>query len=253
MGHIYAIANQKGGVGKTTTAVNLGAGLALRGKSVLLVDLDPQGNAGTALGIAKTGLENTLYDVLINGMDPKEAIRPTQMPTLWVLPCTVTLAGAEVELVERPAREHLLRQALERVAPLYDVVLVDCPPSLSLLTINALVAATRVVVPIQCEFFALEGVAQLMETVRLVKQRLNPALTLHGIVLTMYDGRTNLSPQVVEEVKKYFASKLFRSIIPRNVRLAEAPSHSLPVFAYDPRSPGAEAYMALVDEFLARE
>ena len=249
MGKIIAVTNQKGGVGKTTTAVNLSACLAAKGKRVLLVDIDPQGNATSGLGKAGEG-ENTVYDVLIGEAEARDAILPTGHGTLDLIPTAIELAGAEIELVAIPERETLLRKSLEAVRDQYDYIFIDCPPSLSLLTLNAMTAADSVLIPIQCEYYALEGVGQLMNTLQLVKKRLNPALEIEGVVLTMLDGRTNLGLQVVQEVKKYFKSRVYGAIIPRNVRLSEAPSHGEPINVYDSRSTGAEAYRALAAEFI---
>lgn len=248
MGKILAIANQKGGVGKTTTAVNLGASLARLGRRVLLVDIDPQGNTTSGVGIDKLKLEGTIYEVLIDDLPLSEVFVETGVPGLSVVPATVDLAGAEVELVLKSGREYLLRNALRPEAERYDFVFIDCPPSLGLLTLNALVAADGVLIPIQCEYYALEGVTQMINMMNMVRSGLNPQLELEGVVLTMFDGRTNLSIQVAEEVKRHFRGKLFRSIIPRNVRLSEAPSHGVPVILYDPRSRGAEIYMELARE-----
>lgn len=251
MAKVIAIANQKGGVGKTTTAVNLGAGLAALGRRVLIVDLDPQGHSTSGLGIAKDRLRGSIYEVLIDERPIQEVIVPSGHRGLVVAPATVDLAGAEIELVPALARETRLKRALERIRPSYDFVLIDCPPSLGLLTLNALTAADTVLVPIQCEYYALEGLSQLLRTVQLVQQNLNPALRLEGVVLTMFDARTNLSIQVVEEVKRYFRDKVFQTVIPRNVRLSEAPSHGKSILAYDPRSRGAEVYSDLAKEVAA--
>jgi len=245
-----AVANQKGGVGKTTTAVNLAGWLALMNYRVLLVDIDPQGNASSGVGINKDGLENCIYDVIINEIEVNKIILHQIMDNLDVVPSSIELAGAEVELVAREGREAVLKAALQSVQEKYSYIIIDCPPSLGLLTINALVAADSVLVPIQCEYYALEGVGQLMNTVRLVQQGLNKELKLQGIVLTMFDGRTNLSIQVVDEVKKHFRGKVYRSIIPRNVRLSEAPSHGKPVMVYDRRSRGASVYEELAKEVI---
>ena len=248
MGKIIAIANQKGGVGKTTTAVSLSAYLAAEGFQVLLVDMDPQGNATS--GIAVRAKEKTSYEVLINHVLMDSAIVKTGIPNLYALPSDIRLAAAEVELVGVIQREKQLREAILPVRESYDFILIDCPPSLSLLTINALTAADSVLVPIQCEYFALEGVSALMNTISRVQKSLNPHLQLEGVVLTMFDGRTNLSLLVADEVKKHFKGKVFLSIIPRSVRLGEAPSHGLPIGLYDPRSAGAEAYRNLAREII---
>ncbi len=248
MAKTIAIANQKGGVGKTTTSVNLSACLADLGKKVLLVDLDPQGNATSGYGIDKSQLEHSVYDVLVAGTDITTAIRNTELTNLDILPATIELAGAEVELVAAMSRENKLKRALEKVKPSYDYILIDCPPSLGLLTLNSLTAADSVLMPIQCEFYALEGVSQLMNTVNLVQQNLNQDLVLEGVLLTMYDARTRLSVQVAEEVRNHFAGKVYETIIPRNVRLSEAPSYGQPILAYDPKSKGAEVYMDLAKE-----
>ncbi|MDR0854204.1 MAG: AAA family ATPase [Clostridiales Family XIII bacterium] len=251
MGKAIAIFNQKGGVGKTTTNINLAACLAQKGKKILIMDIDPQGNTTSGMGIAKRSLVNTLYTVLIDdALDPHEAIISTGIPNLWILPASVELAGAEIELVELEGREHRLKNALERIKGDYDYIFIDCPPSLGLLTINTLTAVDSVLIPIQCEFYALEGVSQLMSTIDLVRQSLNPSLEVQGVILSMFDGRTNLSIQVVEEVKKYFKEKVYATVIPRNVKLAEAPGFGLPITHYDPSSKGAEAYMEFADEFL---
>lgn len=251
MGRIIAIANQKGGVGKTTTAVNLGACLAQLGKRVLVIDIDPQGNTTSGLGIDKRHIERSVYDVLVDGVTAVEAVVPTQVKGLRALPSTIDLAGAEIELVPAISRETKLKRALEPLRASYDFMLIDCPPSLGLLTINALTAADSVLIPIQCEYYALEGLSQLTNTIRLVQGSLNPALELEGVVLTMFDGRTNLSIQVVEEVKRYFRDKVYRTIITRNVRLSEAPSHGKPITIYDPKSRGADLYMELAKEVAA--
>lgn len=248
MSRIIAVSNQKGGVGKTTTSVNLAACVAEKGKRVLLVDIDPQGNASSGLGV--TERSPSIYDVLLGEESAENALRKTEFDNLSVLPSDMALAGAEIELVAIPERETLLRKALETVRSQFDYIFIDCPPSLSLLTLNAMTAADSVLIPIQCEYYALEGVGQLMNTLQLVKKRLNPALEIEGVVLTMLDGRTNLGLQVVQEVKKYFKSRVYGSIIPRNVRLSEAPSHGEPINVYDARSTGAEAYRALAAEFI---
>ncbi|MFZ5816196.1 MAG: ParA family protein [Bacillota bacterium] len=250
MGRIIAVANQKGGVGKTTTAVNLSACLAELGKRVLLVDVDPQGNATSGLGIDRKAVKASIYDVLLDDMSPTEAMVETRVPGLAVVPATIDLAGAEIELVPRISRENRLKKALHPVREQFDFILMDCPPSLGLLTINALTAADSILIPIQCEYYALEGLTQLMDTFRLVREALNPALEVEGVLLTMFDGRTNLSIQVVEDVKRFFKGKVYRSIITRNVRLSEAPSHGVPITMYDPRSKGAEAYMELAREVI---
>ena len=254
MGKTIAIFNQKGGVGKTTTNINLAACLALRNKRILIIDIDPQGNTTSGMGISKKHLEYSLYDVLINeNMDPREAIISTGIPNLWILPASVELAGAELEFVELEGREHRLKKAVERIKDNYDYVFVDCPPSLGLLTINSLTAVDSVLIPIQSEFYALEGISQLMSTIELVQRKLNPNLEVQGVILSMFDGRTNLAIQVVEEVKKYFKDKVYSTIIPRNIKLAEAPSFGLPITHYDPHSKGAEAYREFADEFLKDE
>jgi chromosome partitioning protein len=251
LGKAIAIFNQKGGVGKTTTNINLAACLAMKGKKVLVMDIDPQGNTTSGMGISKKDLENTMYEVLIDdSLDPNEAILDTSIENLKILPASVRLAGGEIELVYLEGREKRLRNALSRIKDNYDYIFIDCPPSLGLLTINSLTAVDSVLIPIQCEFYALEGVSQLMSTIDLVKQNLNPELEIEGVILSMFDGRTNLSIQVVEEVKKYFRDKVYRTVIPRNVRLAEAPSYGMPIIEYDARSKGAEAYMEFADEFL---
>lgn len=253
VGKIIAIANQKGGVGKTTTAVNLGAALALLGKRVLLVDMDPQGNTTSGIGVSKADVVYDVYDLLINDVPAASVVRPTNVPNLDLLPSTIQLAGAEIELVPTLSREVRLRRALEPIRSAYDFILIDCPPSLGLLTINALTAADSVLIPIQAEYYALEGLSQLLNTIRLVQKHLNGALTIEGVLLTMYDARTNLSLQVAEEVKKYFKDKVYRAIIPRNVRLSEAPSYGQAVVTYDPKSRGADLYMELAREVLGIE
>lgn len=252
MARIIAIANQKGGVAKTTTAVNLSACLAEMGKKVILVDLDPQGNATSGIGIAKNKLTRSVYDVLINEAPLKEVMVKTDLKNLRVVPAQIELAGAEIELVTLGSREVKLAKAVGEVGAEVDFMFIDCPPSLGLLTINALTAATDVLIPVQCEYYALEGLSLLMNTLQRVTRSLNPKLQILGAVLTMFDARTNLSIQVVDEVKKFFQSKVFQTIIPRNVRLGEAPSHGKPIVLYDPRSRGAEVYWDLAKEVLER-
>lgn len=253
MGKVFAITNQKGGVGKTTTAVNLGAYLAVLGKKVLVLDNDPQGNATSGLGLRKSEIKKCIYDVLVSEIPIEEVILPTQVPNLWAAPATIRLAGAEAELVGMMARDQRLRRSIEPVRQAYDYILIDCPPSLGNLTLNALAAADAVIVPIQCEYYALEGLSQLMKTLQLVQKYSNPSLKVEGVVLTMYDHRTNLSQQVAEEVRNYFQDRVYNSVIPRNIRLSEAPSHGLPINLYDNRSKGAEAYFELAKEVIARE
>ena len=254
MGKAIAIFNQKGGVGKTTTNINLAACLALKGKKVLVLDIDPQGNTTSGLGIAKKGLEDTVYNVLVDAdYDIREAVIHTDVKDLDIIPASVDLAGAEVELVQIEGRKKVLKNSLDKIKKDYDYMFIDCPPSLGLLTINSLAAVDSVLIPIQCEFYALEGVSQLVSTIDLVKKSLNPHLEVQGVILSMFDGRTNLSAQVVQEVKRYFGGKVYSTVIPRNVRLAEAPSYGLPITEYDPKSKGAEAYMEFAEEFLELE
>ncbi len=250
MAKTIAIVNQKGGVGKTTSCVNLAAALWAAGKRVLLCDFDPQANATSGLGVDKTTVSPNIYDVLVNGAEAARAVVHT--PYCDVLPSNKALAGATVEMIGMPRREYLLRDALSQVQAGYDFLLIDCPPSLELLTLNALCAAQSLLVPVQCEYYALEGLSDLLSTVRIVKRSLNPAIEMEGVLLTMFDGRTNLSLQVAEEVKRHFPGKVYATVIPRNVRLSEAPSHGKPVLAYDPWSRGTEAYRALAQEVLER-
>lgn len=250
MAKIIAVANQKGGVGKTTTAVNLSACIAVKGIKVLLIDIDPQGNATSGLGKNKEDINLSIYDVLINNADISSVIVDTCIENLKLCPSSIQLAGAEIELVPVISRETRLSKALESIKNDYEYIFIDCPPSLGLLTINSLTAANTVLVPIQCEYYALEGLGQLMNTIKLVQKYLNPNLDVEGVVLTMFDARTNLSIQVVEEVKKYFKNKVYATIIPRNVRLSEAPSHGLPIILYDNHSRGAESYMELAEEII---
>ena len=250
---VIAIANQKGGVGKTTTAVNLAACLAKEGRKVLLVDSDPQGNATSGLGFDKRDVRKCVYDNIINDVPMAETLKHTAYENLDIIPATIQLAGAEIELVSLMNREGRLKNALERVKHDYDYVIIDCPPSLGLLTINALTAASSVMIPVQCEFYALEGITMLMNTIQLVQRNLNPALKLEGVVMTMFDSRTNLAQDVVEEVKKYFKTKMYKTIVPRNVRLSEAPSHGMPVIDYDSKSKGAQVYMELAQEVIDDE
>ncbi|MCL5676994.1 MAG: AAA family ATPase [Firmicutes bacterium] len=252
MGRVMAIANQKGGVGKTTTAVNLSACLADLGKRVLVIDIDPQGNTTSGLGIDKKRVNGSIYDALINDAPADSVVQRTGLPRLEIIPATIDLAGAEIELVPTMSRENKLKKVLEPVRGDYDFTLIDCPPSLGLLTVNALTAADSLLIPIQCEYYALEGLSQLMNTFKLVQGNLNPALEIEGVVLTMFDGRTNLSIQVVEEVKRFFRGKVYSSVITRNVRLSEAPSHGKPILTYDPKSKGAELYYELAKEVVER-
>ena len=251
VGKIIAIANQKGGVGKTTTSVNLAACLAHIGKKVLMVDIDPQGNATSGVGIEKADVDQCIYDVLIEDQNVSDVIKPTKIENLHVVPATIQLAGAEIELVPTISREIRLKRALEKEKNRYDFILIDCPPSLGLLTINALTASDAVIIPVQCEYYALEGLSQLLNTVRLVQKHLNQELKIEGVLLTMLDARTNLGIQVIEEVKKYFQDKVYQTIIPRNVRLSEAPSHGEPIIIYDAKSRGAEVYVDLAKEVVA--
>lgn len=250
MAKIIAIANQKGGVGKTTTAINLSACIAEKGKKVLLIDLDPQGNATTGLGIEKKNSGSSTYDVIINDEDPKACIEKTCQNNLDLMPSSISLAGAEVELVSLMSRESKLKLAIDGIINDYDFIFIDCPPALGLLTLNAFTAATTVLVPIQCEFFALEGLSQLVDTIKQVQKYLNRNISVEGVVMTMFDIRTNLSMEVVEEVRKYFGEKVYKTLIPRNIRLGECPSYGIPIIQYDPKSKGAEAYMQLADEVI---
>jgi chromosome partitioning protein len=253
MARVIAIANQKGGVGKTTTAVNLAASLAIAEKRTLLIDADPQGNATSGVGIEKGVVERSLYDVLIDGVPVREVVRPDeQLPFLHVIPATQDLVGAELELVGSTNREGRLRAALDVIRGDYDYVLIDCPPSLGLVTLNVLTAADAVLIPIQCEYYALEGISQLLNTIRLVQQNFNPGFQIDGVLLTMYDNRLNLSKQVVAEAKEYFGAKVFRTVIPRNVRLAEAPSFGKPILLYDVQSVGAKSYLSVAQELIKR-
>ncbi len=251
MGKVLAFANQKGGVGKTTTAINLGASLASLDRRVLLVDVDPQANSTSGLGFPKRGDGPTSYE-LLKGESPSASVRETEFPNLFLVPATRDLVGAEIELVDVPDREHRLKQAIDALRDSYDYVLIDCPPSLGLLTLNGLCAADAVLIPIQCEYFALEGVTDLLETIERVKITLNPMLQIAGVLLTMYDDRTNLARQVADDIRAHFGDRVFRTLIPRSVRLAEAPSFGKPILAYDIRSRGAEAYLSLAAEVLAR-
>jgi len=252
MARVIAVANQKGGVGKTTTAVNLSACIAHAGVRVLLIDSDPQGNATSGFGIDKNALETSIYDVMINGEALGAVTKKTMLETLSLCPANIQLAGAEIEMVTLPNREYRLKHALTDYKSEFELVFIDCPPSLSLLTLNALTAADSVIMPIQCEYYAMEGVSQLVSTVNLVKKNLNPSLEIEGVVLTMFDARTNLAVQVVDEIKKHFKGVVYPAFIPRNVKLGEAPSHGLPIILYDRQSKGAEAYMDLATEVLDR-
>lgn len=253
MSKIIAIANQKGGVGKTTSSVNLGAALASIGNKVLLVDIDPQGNTTSGIGINKADVKYCIYDVLINDTHPQDAIVSTIIEGLKIIPATIQLAGAEIELVPTFSREVRLKKSLQLIRHKFDYILIDCPPSLGILTINSLTASDSVLIPIQCEYYALEGLSQLLNTIRLVQKHLNVELQIEGVLLTMFDARTNLGIQVIQEVKKYFQEKVYQTVIPRNVRLSEAPSHGQSIITYDPKSKGAEVYLDLAKEVMGLE
>ena len=253
MGKILAVANQKGGVGKTTTAINLAAALAVREKRILLVDADPQGNATSGSGIDRTKYRKTIYDAIVRDEKLKELLVPTELPLLWVLPANKDLAGAEIELVGEERREYRLKELLEQVRYDFDYIIIDCPPSLGLLTVNGLTAADSLIVPIQCEYFALEGVTELFDTLAHLRRLLNPQLVIEGLLLTMYDERTNLSSAVARDLRDFYGAQVLKTVIPRNVRLAEAPSYGKPIILYDIRSRGAESYMDLAKEVLSHE
>ncbi len=253
MSRIIAVANQKGGVGKTTTAINLSACLAECGKKVLTVDADPQGNTSSGLGVDKNTIDNTIYQLIIGECTIEDAIQYNVLENLSLIPSNVNLAGAEIELIGIEEKEYILKKSIDKIKDNYDFIIIDCPPSLNTLTVNAMTTADTILVPIQCEYYALEGLTQLVHTINLVKERLNPYLSIEGVVFTMYDARTNLSLQVVENVKNNLKQNIYKSIIPRNVRLAEAPSHGLPINIYDPKSAGAEAYRDLANEVITRE
>ena len=258
MGKVISLVNQKGGVGKTTTSINLSASLAVLGKKVLLIDLDPQGNTTTGVGINKGDIEKSVYDVLIGECTVKEAMIKTKHKNLYVLPATINLAGLDIELVEKSHRENgflkgeQLKNHLADIRDSFDYIIIDCPPSLGVITTNALTASNSVIIPVQCEFFALEGISQLLKTIMLAQKTLNPTLNIEGVLLTMLDARTNLGFEVVEDIRKYFKEKVYNTIIPRLVRLTEAPSHGEPIIAYDPKSKGSEAYINLAKEVIAR-
>ena len=253
MGRVIAVANQKGGVGKSTTAINLSACLAEKGKKVLAIDIDPQGNTTSGLGVDKNNVENTLYELLLGEAEAKDTIVKDVVENVDLIPSNVNLSGAEIELIGVDEKEYIMKKIIDKVRRKYDYIIMDCPPSLNVLTINAMTTADSVLVPIQCEYYALEGLSQLIHTVELVKDRLNSKLEIEGVVFTMYDARTNLSLQVVENVKDNLQQNIYKTIIPRNIRLAEAPSYGLPINKYDPKSTGAESYMRLADEVIERE
>ncbi len=253
MGRIIAIANQKGGVGKTTTSINLSAALAEKDKKILVIDADPQGNTTSGFGIDKNDLENTIYELILGECSIEECIIKEAISNISIIPSNVNLAAAEIELIGVDKKEYILKKEVDWVKDKYDYIIIDCPPSLSMLTINAMTTANTVLVPIQCEYYALEGLSQLIHTVNLVKERLNPELDMEGVVFTMFDSRTNLSMQVVENVKSHLNQKVYNTVIPRNIRLAEAPSYGMPINMYDPKSAGAEAYMLLADEVINRK
>ncbi len=250
MGKVVSIANQKGGVGKTTTSINLSTILAKKGKKVLMIDADPQGNASSGVGIDREEIEVSVYDALINDVSIDDIVKKTNVKNLSICPSNINLAGAEVELVSMMSREHRLKEKLDEVKENYDFIIIDCPPSLGLITLNAFTASDSVLIPVQCEYYALEGLGQLLNTISLVKKHLNKDIEIEGALLTMYDIRTNLSNQVVKEVKKYFNDKVYKNVIPRNVKLSEAPSYGMPISVYDPRSKGAKSYEKFVREFI---
>lgn len=252
MGKIISIANQKGGVGKTTTSINLSTILAKKGRKVLMIDADPQGNASSGVGVDRADIELSIYDVLINDTEMQNVVKKTNIKNLDICPSNINLAGAEVELVSMMSREHRLKEKLDAVKDEYDFIIIDCPPSLGLITLNAFTASDSVLIPVQCEYYALEGLGQLLNTINLVKKHLNKDIEIEGALLTMYDIRTNLSNQVVKEVKKYFNEKVYKNVIPRNVKLSEAPSYGMPIITYDPKSKGAKAYDKLAKEFIKR-
>ncbi len=253
MGRAIAIANQKGGVGKTTTSINLSSSLAARGKKVLVIDIDPQGNTTSGYGIEKNELENTIYELILGECSIQDSIIKDVIENVSLLPSNVNLAAAEIELIGVDKKEYILKKEIEWIKDDYDYIIIDCPPSLSMLTVNAMTTADSVLVPIQCEYYALEGLSQLIHTVNLVRERLNPDLDIDGVVFTMYDSRTNLSMQVVENVKQNIKQNVYNTVIPRNIRLAEAPSYGIPINLYDPKSAGAESYMQLADEIINRK
>ncbi len=252
MGKVISVANQKGGVGKTTTTINLSTLIAKKGKKVLMIDADPQGNASSGVGIDRDDIELSIYDVLIDEIEFDNVVKKTNIKNLEICPSNINLAGAEVELVSVMSREHRLKEKLDKIKDNYDFIIIDCPPSLGLITLNAFTASDSVLIPVQCEYYALEGLGQLLNTINLVKKHLNKNLEIEGALLTMYDVRTNLSNQVVKEVKNYFNDKVYKNVIPRNVKLSEAPSYGMPISVYDPRSKGAKSYEKFVKEFLKK-